>query len=322
MDPLTLIGAFASLGGGIMGAMGSNDAAQKSYNLQLQQYYDEKDARHQALQEAQRQRAETHLGATDAKGNSTHFVPGVGWVSELAPTSKAISDAQDKEQLATLNHDLPLKRARMDANDKRQNVEGITADGLLEQFRRQAIQPTNPADIERILYASKSRGINEAADGAQDGASRQAIRSGTSNIGTILASLSKQRNNSLGEAAQDAKIASYDYDPNAKKLQNLGQLYSAFASRASQMPGVSYAPTNVQGSPDSLMSSFAGQGQQANSQVNNILGAAPPKLPTTVPDPMSGWGSALVTGGNALQSAFQSVDPNRLRKNTGNGDLF
>jgi hypothetical protein len=305
-----------------MGAMGSNDQAKKQYNLELMQYYEEQKQRREQMLEAQRQREETHLGATDAKGNRTHFVPGVGWVSELSDTSKSISDAQDKEQLATLTHDLPMRRAQLDKNAERQGAEGIAADGLLEQFRRQSIQRTDPQTIERMLYAAKSRGVNEAADGAQNAASRQAIRSGTSNTGAILASLSRERNKALGEAAEDAKIASWDYDPGAKKKNDLLQQYGMMASRASQMPGVSYAPTNVAASPDALMSAFSSKGQGDDATINNILASKAPQIPTHVPDPTSGWGSALVTGGNALQSAFQSIDPNRLRKNSGNGDLF
>src|SRR4051812_18206156 len=105
MDPFSLIGAMVGGVGSIIGAGESADAQEKNWQVNLLNYYLRERERRDRIQQAEQSRNDTMLGATDARGNRTHFVPGKGWVQELSTEDAALGDAQLREQMASVMED-------------------------------------------------------------------------------------------------------------------------------------------------------------------------------------------------------------------------
>src|ERR1043165_2882906 len=94
-----LIGAAATIGSGILGANAESDAANKNWQIDLLNYYARQQERFDTIQQAREQSAENKLGVTDAAGNRTHFIPGVGWVTELSDEQKTLQEGYQQEEL-------------------------------------------------------------------------------------------------------------------------------------------------------------------------------------------------------------------------------
>lgn len=312
-----LLGALGTIGGGIAGMFAQDDANETNWNIALMNYYQREKERREQIKMANEIRDEQKLGGTDAQGNNTKFVRGKGWVTTLSPQQKLMQALQNREQEQVLTNDLPMKRAQLDKNRERQSAEGHQADALLRQFRRNSMNSESPQALEALLYNAKSRGVNEAADKSIGTAMRSTIRSGSSNGGKLAAAINKQRSAALGDASEDARMASYDLADNMKqkKLSNGGNLYNMFATRASAMPGVSYAPQNIDGSADNLLQMFMQNAQQGSGQAFQAAGKQGGTFDFKM-DPNYGLANTLVNGGGALMQAFQTPDSSRLKEDS------
>lgn len=316
MDPFSLIGGVAS---GALGYFAQQSADEQNYKMALFNYYQEEARRRQAIQQAEKIRSEQKLGATDAAGNRTHFVEGVGWVSDLSEKGQRMQDAQDKEQMQVLTHDLPARRAKMDENIQSQIPERAQANALLDMFRNRIVnRPTDEA-TEAWMRDARTRGVSEAADASQDNAMRGVIRSGSSNAGKVAAESQKARQKALADAFLDAKLGAKDYGRNAlaQELAGLGNSYNMFATRASQMPGVSYQPQNLEGNADSLMKAFADNAQQGNGLAATAYGD-PVRAVDYKQEPNYGIANTVQQFGGGLSDMFKqnSLDE-RLKKSGG-----
>lgn len=298
MDPLSLIGG---LGSGIAGMFAQEGADETNYNIALMNYYQHQDDMRRQRQMAEQVMHDQKLGATDARGNRTHFIEGVGWVTDMSPQGKTMMDAQDREQMQVLNHDLPAKRAKMDENLQAQIPERQQANALLTMFRNNLIRrPTNDA-TEGWIRDAETRGINQAADDGLNTAARGAVRSGNSNFGSVVAAVNKSRMDKLAGAFTDAKIKAKDYNAQSfdAKQSGLANLYNTFATRASQMPGVSYQPQNLDNDANNLLRTFS---QQAQQGYGDLFSAASAKSPDFEYKAEPNFGLA-----NTLQQAFAGM---------------
>lgn len=267
-----LAGAGASLAGGIMGANAQSDAAAYNYYVNMMNYYLRERERRDRINEAERSRGETKLGATDAQGNRTHFVEGRGWVVDLSPESKTMQDVQNQEQMNVLSEDLPRRREQSRQNYARQQREAYTADGLLQQFYE--VMKQSPSEEQALTYGQAAKGINQAFDASQAAAMKSAIRTGASNSGRILADLASARADKLANAAVSSRLQALnnvDQRYNQERAQLAG-LYQQFAGDARQNPDVNYAPQNTAGASNQTMNSFLSLMQGANNQVIGAKG--------------------------------------------------
>jgi hypothetical protein len=257
MDPFSLIGAMVGGVGSIIGAGESADAQEKNWQVNLLNYYLRERERKDRIQAAEQSRNDTMLGATDARGNRTHFVPGKGWVQELSSEDAALGDAQLREQMASVMEDAPRKRRSEQRNEERQLTEENTAGGLLNEFEQ--IQRENPESIRRLLSGYAAGGINEAFDDTAGDALKTATRMGSSNAGSIVSSIGRQRAKALSQAMQESAIKATEVADNnyLQRRQGVGSLYNQFAQRAAAGPSSQYAPQSTGGNTSQLMSQFA-----------------------------------------------------------------
>jgi hypothetical protein len=239
-----LLGAGGSIASGLIGAEAASETADTNWRINLLNYYQRQRERDQAIAMANKLRAEQKLGTTDIRGTRVHFVPGKGWVTEAGPGVANIIGLQDKEQVAQLTHDLPMRRLVMDRNYSR----GLEDEALADTFRRRLknIPSATPDEAYAAdFYNAQARGIQQASNDAGRRVFTQAQRTGGANMGPIAAALAREANTSYGDAALKSKIMARGLgrQEQQQQEQNLSGLYNLFATRASQLPETNFKPT-------------------------------------------------------------------------------
>lgn len=307
-----LLGAFATLGAGALGANASSQAAAYNYNVDLLNYYARERERNDAVQQAKRQEGDTKLGATDAAGNRVHFVEGVGWVTDLSDDQATLQELYQNEELQQLQNDLPKKRDILNSNVQRQGRENLTGDALLNAFQR--VERQDPREVENLMNQASTRGVNEAFDTTLQDAMRSAVRQGASNSGKVAADIGAQRAKMLEEAFMNNKINArgQSEDAYSREQGNLANLYNMFASRASAMPDVAYNPRNIEGMTSSQQNTAMQMGQNASGALINAFAKQGGSMARIDPD--YGWANALQSGGSALAAAFDKIGADKQRQ--------
>lgn len=183
MDPISLALMGGTMLSSVFGGMAANDAAQTNANISLMNYYEQQVANQRARQEAARQQSEAKLGTTDAAGNRTYFVPGVGWVTDLSDTQQEIQNASEDEMLRQLSQGARDERVQERANDRR-NREDTAATEADREFR--AARRPDEGQLRQLFLARGAETRNRSADRAGDRLARQNIRAGGRNAASLI----------------------------------------------------------------------------------------------------------------------------------------
>lgn len=325
MDPFSLIGALAGAGGGIASALLGGDAADQAaawnYAINERNLRAQKKQQQNAIDYADKIRGEQHLGATDALGNTTKFVPGKGWVSTLSPEQQKLYDYFFKQEL-------PERRAQFQRGAEASRNNDDVARGLLAEFRR--IQRETPMDAANQLYYSSTRGASDANREMMEAAMRQAARTGNSNVAGIMAQMGRQSMDQRAAARQNADIQAEDYvnDKYNSARSGLANLYQMFLAQAGKPLDPSFDPTGIPQNANSLMNVLSNQAQQGNSMGFNSRSVPAPQMANI--EPNNAWanaagaiGSSLSGLGTRLGGLNQQASNNALMQQflTGGGQL-
>lgn len=178
--PLLSLGLTAA-GTGIS-AMNASAANETNQQIGLLNYYEQIAARQRAEAEARRQQSEAKLGQTDAAGNRTYFVPGVGWVTDLSDTQQQIQDMSEQEQLRQLSQGARDERVQERANDRR-NREDTSATEAEREFR--AARRPDKESLRQLFLARGGAERNRVADRAGESVARSATRTGGTNAAAV-----------------------------------------------------------------------------------------------------------------------------------------
>lgn len=306
-----LLGAFATLVSGALGAGASSQAASENYNINLLNYNQRERERFDTINQARRHEADTKLGQTDANGNRIHFVEGVGWVTDLSDDQQQLQDLYQREELGQLQNDLPKKRDILNSNVVRQGRENTQASALLDAFQR--VQRENPRETENLLNQASTKGITQGFDSTLQDAMQSAIRTGASNSGKVAAAIGAERSKALENAFMNNHInakgqSQSDFE---QKRGGIANLYNMFATRASAMPDVSFNPQNINGQTGQASGQSQGAQQGAASALINAFAKQGGVMATHEPD--YGLANAVGSGGSALAAAFDSMAADRQR---------
>jgi hypothetical protein len=307
-----ILGAGASLIGGIMGARAEQQAAQMNYNIALMNYYEQQRQFNEATQEARKQATEGKQGFTDAAGTRVHYVPGEGWVTDLSPVQAEIQKGQQGEQISSLV-DAQTGRRKMYENLAGQRREGNIASGLLDAMGR--VQMEDPQDIIGLKNLIASRGAEEGMHGAIENATRTAMRTGnTAGAADIAGRMGVQQGQSLADMFLKNQIGARE-EAQGKYNQaqtDLANRYNMFQTRATQMPGQNYQPQDIMGPANALMQRAAGAGGQSSSALLQALGRAAPELNYQQPT-QYGLANTLQNLGSDILGIGQGYDARKYR---------
>jgi len=297
-----ILGAGASLAGGIMQAEAQDDANQMNWAVNVMNYQQRERERAEQIAMANKLRAEQKLGSTDIMGTRVKFVPGQGWVTTGTPQTQALIDAQRNEQMKQLNTDLPMARKVRERN----YVRGIEDEGMADTFRRQLANTYTPSDkpFEQDLLNAQLAGLRESQQDAGRRAFTQMFRTAdNSRSGDIAAALSREGGKAYTNAALQAKLLARgsgikEADTRRNQIANL---YNLFATRASQGTDVNFKPTNIDNSAQ--LNSAAQGGLTTGSLAVQSAGKEGGTLDYVKPN--LGYGNAVAGAGSALASAFR-----------------
>ena len=299
------VGAVGNIIGGIMGSKAEKAAADQNYQINLMNYYQRERERQEAINEARTQRAEAHLGQTDAQGNRVYFVPGQGWVTELSPESRQMNEVQRREEMLRLNQDLPAARQKMFENLSRQRGEENRATAIMEAMGRHRREDPREVTARRNLAAAE--GINQGFDETENAMFRELIRSGSSGVGKAAARSGAARGEALRKAFLENQSGAKAESDEAyeRGIANMGNNYNMWATRASGMPPAQFNPRDVYGPANQMLSGARGQGGQASSNLLNAFG----KQGGTMEEQPALMGPAktVIGGTNALVSGLERV---------------
>jgi hypothetical protein len=256
---------------------------------------------------AERQYELSTAGSRTARGDTTQFVPGVGWVETLSPGSRALEGASDAEASQRLNVDLPRAREGRDMNfDARLNERGA-ADTLLRQFEGQTGR--SPAAIEAAMIERNVAAANDPVDAMRSNVQINALR-GNSGAGDALAALSREGARGTRSAIADARLAAPGAaeEENASRRNNTLNQYNTLATRASNIDDVPFQPSNI---TDTLTARNMAQAKNAPNAVEGASTALRRGYMDTVSnpgDPGTNWGMAIGGLGRAGMMAYDYFD--------------
>lgn len=298
------IGAGGSIASGMMGAEAQDRAANLNWQINLMNYYQRERERREQMNWARENRDIQQQGSTGPDGERTKFVDGKGWVSTRSERGQQISELQDSEQVARLTQDMPMLRRGMQRNESRSLEDETEANALRQQFR--GIRQESPGQLENLLFGAATNRMTESYDDAQESLLRQSYRTGASNTGQVLSTLQAERARSSSDAAMEAKlrargIVQQEYD---QKRSGTANLYNMFATRASALPNVSYAPQNIDNGQGAT-AQFAQLGYRAGKDLSDAAGKQGGTLDYVQPN--MGWANAVGGGASALASAFRGL---------------
>jgi len=298
-----VLGAGASLYGGILQAEAQEDANRMNWAVNVMNYQQRERERAEAIAMANKLRREQKLGSTDIRGTSVRFVPGKGWVTTGSPEVLEMMKLQDAEQRKVLTQDLPMRRKAMERNYAR----SLEEEGIADTFKRQLIN-TGPARSDRAFEAQLMRAqtdaIRESAAAAETGAYTRGFRTrNNSNFPRIAEAMRNANDESYRKAALQAKLMARgtgqkEVDSRRNQLANL---YNMFATRAAALPDVSYKPQNIDNS--SQLESATKGDLTTGALATERYGAKGGTLDYVQPN--LGYGNAVAGAGSALASAFR-----------------
>jgi hypothetical protein len=316
------IGSIISGGLGFAGAMmNAEEQAQTrdmNWAVAIMNYQQRERERAEAIAMALKQRREQQLGSTDIRGTRTKFVPGKGWVTTGAKDVLEMMKLQDAEQKKVLQHDLPQRRKVADRN----YVRGLQDEGTADTLKRMFVNALAPAKSDEgyanDLYQAQAMGLREASQDAGRRAWTQAMRTQqNSNFDEIASGMQRESNRAYANAALQSKLMSRGVGEKERqgKLSALSNLYNMFATRAGQLPEVSYKPQAID-TEGTLKDSMAGA-LNTGTLATQMFAKKGGELDYL--SPLTGYGNAVAGLGSSLGSAFNKMGAQSAYENQRGG---
>jgi hypothetical protein len=282
-----LIGATATAGAAGMGMMSANAAsknAQASNAIAMQNYLEQR--RVAAAQEEM-----ARAGSVDARGNTTTYVPGVGWVTNATPLTNQLINASDTEELRRYTADAMRNRLRGQNTFTRQGQEGLLADAALASGKEGA-QSLN--DIRALLT---EQNVARAVSGANDLRNRislNAIRQGSGGE-TAVAQLGRQSLMDTRSAIADANAAANPEFLSRKQGREgaATNQYNTYAARSTAPDGTAFMPTNLDEGINTGLASKAAMAQRGLAQAGTVNAPQFRYAEDRTPVAFAGLGSSL-----------------------------
>lgn len=258
MDPISLGLMGTSMLSSVFGGFAANDAANLNNQISLLNYYEQQAANQRARQEAVRQRSDAQLGQTDAAGNRTYFIPGVGWVTDLSEDQQLLQDMSEEEMLRQLRQGARDEKVQERAVTRRgrEDTSATEADREFRSARRDDV-----GSLRELLLARGAESRNAVADRAGNAVSRQNIRTGGRNAAELMQGARATSDaDSARRAGMDAELmarAEVDRGFNQQR-SGANALYDYF--RKMSTSGTGNAPVFQPQGPAQMSTALADQG--------------------------------------------------------------
>jgi hypothetical protein len=308
-----LIGAAASVAGGLMGANAQQQSDETNFQIALMNYYENKRQFDKSQEIAEKLRAEGKLGETDIWGNHTYWDPVKGWVTVTSDEQNALLKGYQRQELAQLS-DLDKKRAVMDRNLERQGTESRYADSLFDAMLR--VQQENPQDIVGLKNLMAAQGIAEGMSPMVRDATRGALRVGDERGAAEVASrMGIKQGDALRQAFMQNMFGARDQSENDynRRRGGLNELYQQFAKSSGAIPDVSYNPRNIEGSTAQMASGARNAASSADAGYLNAASRNPPNFEYES-KPNMGYANTVQNLGTDIASIDSNMSADKFYK--------
>lgn len=257
MDPITLLGAAGSLGGGIaslIGASNQQGLQQQQLQLAIQNYMLQK-------RQADRQYELATAGRTDARGNSTRYVPGYGWVQDVTSGTRDLIQGSDAIQRQNIIDMLTRGRGERDLALNRRLDEGSVSNTLLNEMKGRYGAPTKEGVVGSNKIAAVT-GVNENADNAKSAYGTAALRTGTTTNPQNFSNIDQGATTGVRKALAQVDAGSDPLFQQHMSSYMTGKMqpYNTMATRASNIENIPFAPETQSGNMDASMANAAAVG--------------------------------------------------------------
>ncbi len=295
-DPAWITAGSSLLGtvGGLFGQRDQEALAQAQTDLGFRQFYAQ-----QRLQRLQEELATA--SETDARGNTRRYIPGVGWVQDVTPTTRGLLLAEDQERRQQLTGDAVTARSIRNANAGRQVGEGAAAQQLFRRYMDNAGRSVPELQGNMIVSSLADARASMQRPMSALLAARQGIdRGGPSRIDGAQTSaiLARAKLGAPSMANEEAGAAG----------QSRLNPYNLMATRAS-------APIDAAFNPSSISSELRTAGNMQNYLASNNMAGASRSLALGSEAPMKGfealsrsqpnYGYAATAAGNSIAKMIE-----------------
>lgn len=247
---------------------------------------------------------------TDAFGNKSEFIPGIGFVATAAPAVKTLQDASIREQTQQLTTDATRQREGRSRAAQLGRRESGTANQLLSQFLRIVSNPQDAQELFQLLLGSGQQEFQGEQDRQLQQVLRQNLRSGGSaqSGGNIIAKFASQGAGQRRDAAVDARLQSITGADqiNQSRQGSAANLFNLFAQRAQNSFGnVAFQPEQISQQASALSTGQRGNVLGASQLAAFLSRGTAAQAPQVRPD----FGTAQFVGeaGTALSSLFKTL---------------
>lgn len=267
------VGAGGALLSGALNLKGQSDAnanAGNALQVAMQNYMLQKKM-------ADQQYELSTAGSTDARGNKTTYVPGVGWTTTPTAQTRDLIQQSDAIQGMRGQRELTTGASDYSRNFNRRLSEGSAANPMLDAMRYKYGAPNRDA----VVGADKIAGVTsagEAGDAARSGFASSALRTGTGVVplGRTMAGIDSG-------TTQGIRSSLARSDANANPLYE-GMLanfnktrldpYNMLATRASNPEGSGFQPENISSGLDASLQQKGYVGAATNGRQGTALAAS------------------------------------------------
>lgn len=266
---LLAAGAAGSLAGGVGGLMNASSgagAARAQNDVAFRNYYMQ-----QRLAQLQEEMA--RAGTTNARGDRTEYVPGVGWVERPTEQTRGIIAASDNEERRRLTEDATRGRLRREDNYTRQVRDGQDADAIMGGMRT---GEQTPDDLRAAMIEA---GVARAVSGSNDMRRRigmVSLRSGTGGE-QALAQIGRNAMDDTRTAIADARLnapSEFQSRRNERVNPRINQ-YQTLVSRASAPDDVQFQPTTLD---EGLGQTLRGRMNMAPQGIGSAMSVSAPNV--------------------------------------------
>jgi len=314
MDPFSMIQAGAGVAS-TLGTLFGGSAQDRASQLQAIMAQRQLDAQRVA---AGQQYELATAGSRNARGDTSQYIPGVGWVETLSQQSRALQGASDAETMQRLTTDQARSREGRGMNfDARMLTRGA-ADTALRQYQGQT--PRSQSAIEAAMIARNVAQARDPVTSAQNQVNLQALRSGTG-AGETLAALSRQGAAGTNSAIADARLNAPQaaQEESAAASGNRLNQFNTLSANASNIDDVPFEAQNI---PDVLAARASRQALYAPSGAEGASRSLARGFDPTISHAGSGgldFGSMLGAFGQSAANLYKAsgFDTNRTNQSQG-----
>lgn len=299
MDPVTLAALISLVGAGTGAVASSNAAGTAAQGLGFQK---EQAAQATRLGEA---------GHTDAYGDTQTYDPATNtWQTTLSPTQQAVTDAQQSEQLKSLNQDAARNRSIKETQFQaaQQAIPEYNAADAGYKYDQPASQKALADQINTLMTNAN----NNASSSNESMAARELLRQGRGgDLSNLIKTVQDNRGKALASDQLNSFTASQALEPQLQQ-QHQSKYLPAMQQAAGTIAAAGGAPVNTSSIVPALTQGSQQDAQQAIAALmggNQAVGGAYGNLVTAQDKQVPN-----LTGIAALYKAMQ---PSGTAKNTG-----